>query len=111
MAPGGAHSTEGQTEAQSGRVPCGSPGPRARNRSSLDFTAANGCQSSLTRAQLGERGLTLPINSEHVYVYISTLIICWFKLRSPLPASKSGLCLGFSSVSARGRRMGRTLET
>lgn len=50
-------------------------------------------------AQLGERGLTLPINSEHVYVYISTLIICWFKLRSPLPASKSGLCLGFSSVS------------
>lgn len=37
----------------------------------------------------------------------STLIICWFKLRSSLPVSKSRPCLNFSSVSAASQKDGQ----
>lgn len=66
------HSTEGQTEAHSGRVPPGSFESRlSRARSNFDFTASRSCQVLFNASvQLSEQGLTLPINSEHVYMYI-----------------------------------------
>lgn len=94
-------------------MPCGSSVTRPRGaRSNFDFAASKSCQVLFNACvQLSEQGLTFPINSEHVYMYIFNFNHLLFKRRSSLPASKSGLCLSSSSVSGGRRRMGRTLET
>lgn len=66
------HSVEGQTEAQSGGVPWLNLVTRTGSaRSSSDFPASKKCHVLFNASvQLSEQGLTFPINSEHVYMYV-----------------------------------------